>query len=120
MCSRHASLSAAGDYPADDAAVQGDSDETVLTRGGSVIVSPMGRILAGPNYGGECIQLGDLDLGEIAEGKYDFDVAGHYARPDIFRLLVNERPAPVATFSAEAAGCGGTLRSTLGNREQNK
>ncbi len=34
----------------------------------------------------------DLDLGDIARGKYDFDVVGHYARPDVFRLHVNEEP----------------------------
>jgi nitrilase len=102
-----------GDYPADYPAVQGDAAETVLIRGGSVIVSPLGRILAGPNYEGECLQLADLDLGEIAEGKYDLDVAGHYARPDIFRLVVNERPSPVT----EADG-GQPLGSTLGIREK--
>ena len=37
----------------------------------------------------------DLDLDEIARGKFDFDVAGHYARPDVFRLVVNEAPTPV-------------------------
>ena len=36
----------------------------------------------------------DLDLAEIPRGKYDFDVAGHYARPDVFRLLVNTAPMP--------------------------
>jgi len=105
-----------GDYPADYPAIQGDAPETVLIRGGSVIVNPLGRILAGPNYEGECIQVADLDLGEIAEGKYDLDVAGHYARPDVFRLLVNERPAPVASFGADEAD---DLRSTLESREQN-
>jgi nitrilase len=90
-----------GDYPADYAAVQGDAPETVLIRGGSVIVSPLGRILAGPSYEGECIQIADIDLGEIAEGKYDLDVAGHYARPDVFRLHVNERPAPTVSFSVD-------------------
>jgi nitrilase len=90
-----------GDYPADYAAVQGDAPETVLIRGGSVIVSPLGRILAGPNYQGECIHIADIDLGEIAEGKYDLDVAGHYARPDVFRLHVNERPAPAVSFSVD-------------------
>lgn len=34
----------------------------------------------------------ELDLDEIARGKYNFDIAGHYARPDIFRLTVNEEP----------------------------
>ncbi len=59
-----------------------------------MIVNPLGQILAGPVYGEECIHTATIDLGEIAEGKYDFDVVGHYARPDIFRLEVNERAAP--------------------------
>ena len=59
-------------------------------RGGSVIVGPLGKVLAGPVYDEECILTADLDAGEIAEGKFDLDVAGHYARPDVFRLVVNE------------------------------
>ena len=35
-----------------------------------------------------------LDLAEVAQGKYDFDVVGHYARPDVLQLTVNERPQP--------------------------
>lgn len=92
-----------GAYPADYPAIQGDAPDTVLIRGGSVIVNPLGKLLAGPCYDGECILTAELDLGEIAEGKYDLDVAGHYARPDVFRLLVNERPAPAAEFRAEAS-----------------
>jgi len=61
-----------------------------LIRGGSVIVSPLGRVIAGPNYECECVLRADLDPGEIAEGKFDLDVVGHYARPDVFRLEVNE------------------------------
>ena len=57
-------------------------------RGGSVIVGPLGKVLAGPVYDEECILTADLDAGEIAEGKFDLDVAGHYARPDVFRLVV--------------------------------
>jgi nitrilase len=59
-------------------------------RGGSVIVGPLGKVLAGPVYDEECILAAELDAGEIAEGKFDLDVAGHYARPDVFRLVVNE------------------------------
>jgi predicted amidohydrolase len=66
----------------------------VLCNGGSVIVSPLGELLAGPETAGEAILRADLDLGRIAEGKYDFDVAGHYARPDVFSLSVDERPKP--------------------------
>jgi nitrilase len=80
-----------GDYPADYPAIQGDDPETVLIRGGSVIVNPLGCVLAGPDYSGEKILTADLDPGEVAEGKYDLDVVGHYARPDVFRLDVNEK-----------------------------
>jgi nitrilase len=47
--------------------------------------------LAGPDYSEETILTADLDTGEIAEGKFDLDVVGHYARPDVFRLEVNEK-----------------------------
>jgi nitrilase len=59
-----------------------------------MIVSPLGEILAGPEVDGEAIVRAELDLGKIAEGKYDFDVVGHSARPDVFRLSVNEQPMP--------------------------
>lgn len=74
------------------------SDEPghVLMNGGSVIISPLGEVLAGPDRSGETILTADLDLDDIAKGKFDFDVVGHYARPDLFRLTVNEAPlAPV-------------------------
>jgi len=73
------------------------ASERETIRGGSVIVSPLGKVLAGPCYEEECILTAEIDTGEIAEGKYDLDVAGHYARPDVFRLEVNEAPMPVAT-----------------------
>jgi len=60
--------------------------------GGSVIVGPLGKVLAGPHYGEECVLTADIDVGETVEGKFDLDVAGHYARPDVFRLTVNETP----------------------------
>jgi nitrilase len=53
-------------------------------------VSPMGKVLAGPCYDGECVLRAQVDPGEIAEGKFDLDVCGHYARPDIFHLDVDE------------------------------
>jgi len=88
------------DFPDDYAAIQGDNPETVISRGGSCIVNPLGKVLAGPNFEGECILTADLDMDEIARGKYDFDVVGHYARPDVFRLFVNEAPMPAVTSDA--------------------
>ena len=66
----------------------------VMCRGGSAIYSPLGEVLAGPLYDQEGTLFAELDLGEIARSKLDLDVVGHYARPDVFRLIVNERPAP--------------------------
>ncbi len=82
------------DCPADYDAIQGSDPATVLMRGGSCIVSPFGQVLAGPNYAEPCILTADLDMNEIPRGKYDFDVVGHYARPDVFQLHVNTRATP--------------------------
>jgi len=82
------------DCPADYAAIQGDDPTTVIMRGGSAIISPLGQTLAGPVFNEDVILTAEIDPAEIARGKYDFDVVGHYARPDVFRLHVNEKPTP--------------------------
>jgi nitrilase len=82
--------------------VQGDDPDTVISEGGSCIVSPLGELLAGPSYEGECILTAEIDLAEVARGKYGFDVVGHYARPDVFRLIVNERPQPPVAVERES------------------
>ena len=86
-----------GAYPADYDCALGDDPSTVLMRGGSAIIGPLGHVLAGPDFAGETILYADLDPGEIAGAKYDFDVTGHYARPDVFRLTVNEQPQSAVT-----------------------
>jgi len=81
------------DCPAHYPALQGDEPETVLMRGGSCIINPLGQVLAGPDFDGPKIICAELDLDDIVRGKYDLDVAGHYARPDVFCLNVNLKPA---------------------------
>jgi nitrilase len=93
-----------GAYPKDYSAIQGDDPDTPMLRGGSCIVGPLGQILAGPHYDEECILTADINLDEISQGKYDFDVVGHYARPDIFRLYVNERATPAVVWNDKPAG----------------
>ena len=61
-----------------------------LIRGGSCIVSPFGELLAGPAYGSEQILTVEIDLNDVIKGKFDLDVVGHYSRPDIFQLRVDE------------------------------
>lgn len=80
------------DCPNDYESAWGDDPKALLMRGGSVIVGPLGNVLAGPVFECETILTADLDLSEVIRGKYDFDVVGHYSRPDIFRLSVNETP----------------------------
>ena len=87
------------DYPSDYKSSFGDDPATVISRGGSCIVSPLGELLAGPVFDRDEILTADLDLGEIARGKYDFDVTGHYARPDVFRLDVKRSPMPPVEFT---------------------
>jgi len=72
----------------------GDDPDQVMMRGGSAIVSPLGQVLAGPDFSGQTILYADLDPVEIARGKYDFDATGHYARPDVFELVVDTRAKP--------------------------
>jgi len=80
-------------YPPDlDGVEELASQPEIVCRGGSTIISPLGEVLAGPLYNQEGVLLADLDLGEVARGKLDFDVVGHYARPDVFQLIIDERP----------------------------
>ena len=60
--------------------------------GGSLIVSPLGKILAGPLFGEPGILTAELDLDQVVEAKMDFDVSGHYSRDDIFQYSVNGQP----------------------------
>jgi nitrilase len=82
------------DFPGSVRVSLGDSPDAVLMRGGSAIINPLGKVLAGPHFAGETILAATLDLNDIGRGKFDFDVAGHYSRPDVFKLIVNEAPAP--------------------------
>ena len=75
-----------------------DQQPHVMCRGGSVIVSPMGEVLAGPLWDEEGILTAELDLADIVKARLDFDVVGHYARPDIFHLHVDTHPKSPVTF----------------------
>lgn len=72
--------------------------DTVLMRGGSVIIDPLGKILAGPVRNEDALLTAELDLDAIAMGQLDFDVVGHYARPDVFSLQVNTAAQSAVSF----------------------
>jgi len=62
--------------------------------GNSVIVSPTGKILAGPARHEETILTAEIDLGAVRSARRYFDPAGHYHRPDIFQLVTDTGPRP--------------------------
>ena len=80
-----------------------------LIRGGSCVVGPLGQLLTGPVYGEETVLVADLDRADLVRAKFDFDVVGHYARPDVFRLTVNEAATRPVTFTTapEQVGVAG-------------
>jgi nitrilase len=91
------------DFPPDLPNELADGPDDVVATGGSCIINPLGQVLAGPARDGEEILFADLDLDDISRGKFDFDVVGHYARPDIFRLTVDEEPkTPVVSLAPRA------------------
>ncbi len=65
--------------------IDADAPDTLIS-GGSIIAGPLGEVLAGPVYGTETILFADIDVSTLSRAKYDLDVVGHYARPDIFQL----------------------------------
>ncbi|MEU7789896.1 carbon-nitrogen hydrolase family protein [Amycolatopsis sp. NPDC049159] len=67
-------------------------------RGGSVIVGPLGDVLAGPLRDAEGLITAEIDREEIVAARHSLDVSGHYARPDVFSLTVDERPRDGVTF----------------------
>jgi len=81
-------------------------DEKPLIRGGSVIVGPLGDIIAGPVHDREAILVADIDPQETVRAKFDLDVAGHYGRPDIFALKVDIAAKPGVAFSDATALTG--------------
>jgi nitrilase len=81
-----------GAYSALHESALGDDPTTIMMRGGSAIISPSGKVLAGPDFSGETILFAELDPADIMRAKFDFDVTGHYARPDVFQLKVDTAP----------------------------
>jgi len=66
-----------------------------INPGGSVIVDPDGKILAGPVTEAEGILYADIRDDQLVGPRWQLDIAGHYARPDIFELIVHRRPRPM-------------------------
>jgi nitrilase len=66
-----------------------------INTGGSVIVDPDGKVLAGPAFETETILYADIRRDQLVGPRWQLDIAGHYARPDVFELIVHRRPRPI-------------------------
>ena len=83
----------------------GDEDDW-LSRGNTMIVGPDGALLAGPLTEQPGLLTADVDVSALAAVRREFDPVGHYARPDVFQLVVHQpspAPAPRASQSTEYA-----------------
>ena len=80
------------DFPEDYASRIDAAPDAWMMHGRSVIVGPLGEVLAGPLLDEEGILTAEVDLDDIIGAKLDFDPIGHYARPDLFSLNVDEAP----------------------------
>jgi nitrilase len=90
-------------YPSDLEGIEDlEGHPEVICRGGSVIISPLGDVLEGPLYDQEGILYADLDLAQVVQSRFDFDAVGHYSRPDIFQLQVDERSKPTVLSTGGA------------------
>ena len=66
-------------------------DEDLVLTGGSAVIGPDGGYLAGPVFGDAAIVYADLELERITELRMSLDTDGHYSRPDVFRLEINDQ-----------------------------
>ena len=82
--------------------IAGWEAERPLIRGNSMIVGPLGEVLAGPFKDAVGLLTAEIDTDELIRARYDFDVSGHYSRPDVFSLQVDERAKKTVNFLSEA------------------
>lgn len=75
-----------------------------INTGQSCIVDPSGKVIAGPLVAKEEILYAEVNLRRITASKRMFDVAGHYARPDVFKFTVNRNPNPMAQWTEAENG----------------
>jgi nitrilase len=84
-------------------ALPGD-DEKLIMKGGSAVIGPDSRYVVDPVFEEPCIIYADLELERITEGHLLLDTDGHYSRPDVFHLEVNDEPQRNVTFEREEQG----------------
>ncbi|MFC4350073.1 carbon-nitrogen hydrolase family protein [Fodinicurvata halophila] len=73
-------------------------DEEWINPGDAVVVKPFGGVVAGPLHREKAILYATIDAEAARSARRSLDVAGHYGRPDLFRLEIDRRAKPPASF----------------------
>ena len=76
-----------------------ETADDVMANGGSCVALPSGEWLLEPETGAESLRIAELDHRIVLEERHSLDPAGHYARPDVTRLVVNRKRQSTAEFS---------------------
>ena len=84
------------DLPAAD--ILRDTADEVMANGGSCVALPSGEWLLEPEIGRESLRVAELEHQIVLEERHSLDVAGHYSRPDVTRLIVNRKRQTTAEF----------------------
>jgi nitrilase len=77
-----------------------DPDEWINS-GDAVVIKPFGGPVAGPMSKEKGILYADIDPAEARDARRSLDVAGHYGRPDVFKLEVDRAAKPPVIFSGD-------------------
>jgi nitrilase len=81
-------------------AIPGEDKDLILT-GGSAVIAPNSDYLKGPVFDEPCIIYAEMEPERITEGRFVLDTDGHYSRPDVFHLEVNDQPQLNVTFKSK-------------------
>ena len=63
----------------------------IACRGGSCVVDPFGHVVSDTIWDQEGIIYAELDMQKVPASKMEHDVCGHYARPDVLKLQVEDK-----------------------------
>jgi len=75
-----------------------ESADEIMADGGSCVAGPDGEWVLEPVTGSESLSVVEIDHSRVLEERHSLDVAGHYSRPDVTRLVVNRKRQTTVEF----------------------
>jgi len=75
-----------------------ENSQDILANGGSCLAAPTGEWIIEPQINSEGIFTAEIDFNEVRKEQLNFDLAGHYSRPDVTKLIVNQERQSIIQF----------------------